>query len=93
MSTSENKTAVGLSWQPKLSLFTPTTKDKSSAEEAAAAALYKPESQLLDGLFVPPNDPRKLNKLSRKQVKDTAGKNWYSTLLQWCLFSPKLLYI
>lgn len=79
MSDSENKAAVGLSWQPKLTLFSSTNnKEKSLAEEGA---LYKPESQLVDGLFVPPNDPRKLNKLARKQVKDTAGKNWFSTLL------------
>ncbi|KAG6393661.1 hypothetical protein SASPL_147906 [Salvia splendens] len=74
MSDSESKAAVGLSWQPKLDLFSSTKKGKSLAE---GGALYKPESQLVDGLFVPPNDPRKLNKMARKQVKDTAGKNWF----------------
>ncbi|XP_042028096.1 rRNA-processing protein fcf2-like [Salvia splendens] len=74
MTDSESKAAVGLSWQPKLNLFSSTKKGKSLAEEGA---LYKPESQLVDGLFVPPNDPRKLNKMARKQVKDTAGKNWF----------------
>ncbi|KAH6833423.1 Ypt/Rab-GAP domain of gyp1p superfamily protein [Perilla frutescens var. hirtella] len=74
MSGSENKVAIGLSWQPKLALFSPTGKEESPAEESA---LYKPESQLVDGLYLPPNDPRKLNKLARKQVKDTAGKNWF----------------
>ncbi|XP_057771274.1 rRNA-processing protein fcf2-like [Salvia miltiorrhiza] len=73
MSGSENK-AVGLSWQPKFDLFSSTKKAKTLAEEGA---LYQPQSQLVDGLFVPPNDPRKLNKLARKQVKDTAGKNWF----------------
>ncbi|XP_047955648.1 rRNA-processing protein fcf2-like [Salvia hispanica] len=74
MSDSESKAAVGLSWQPKLDLFSTTKKEKSLADEGS---LYKPESQLVDGLFVPPNDPRKLNKMARKQVKDTAGKNWF----------------
>lgn len=31
----------------------------------------------MDGLFVPPNDPKKVNKLLRKQIKDTAGKGWF----------------
>lgn len=42
-----------------------------------ASAVYKPSSELMDGLFVPPNDPKKVNKLLRKQIKDTTGKNWF----------------
>ncbi|KAK6159640.1 hypothetical protein DH2020_003021 [Rehmannia glutinosa] len=72
---SENKAAVGLSWQPQLPLFPSTEKEKCSQTEISA--LYKPNSQLIDGLFLPPNDPKKLNKLLKKQVKDTAGKNWF----------------
>ncbi|KAG8386599.1 hypothetical protein BUALT_Bualt03G0165100 [Buddleja alternifolia] len=73
----DNMEAIGLSWQPKLPSFSSTKNDKSSSNEAETSALYKPNSQLIDGLFVPPNDPRKLNKLLKKQVKDTAGKNWF----------------
>lgn len=79
MLDSEDKAAIGLSWEPKLALFSTTKKEKSQADKGAS--LYTPETQLVDGLFLPPNDPRKLNKLARKQVKDTAGKNWFSTLL------------
>jgi hypothetical protein len=30
----------------------------------------------VDGLFVPPRDPKKVDKLTRKSVKDTTGKGW-----------------
>ncbi|KAL6510427.1 hypothetical protein OROHE_021044 [Orobanche hederae] len=72
---SGNSSVVGLSWQPNLDLFRSTGKEKCTPTEISA--LYKPNSQLADGLFVPPNDPRKYNKLIKKQVKDTAGKNWF----------------
>ncbi|KAL6561237.1 hypothetical protein OROMI_016838 [Orobanche minor] len=72
---SGNTSVVGLSWQPNLDLFRSTVKEKCTPTEISA--LYKPNSQLVDGLFVPPNDPRKYNKLIKKQVKDTAGKNWF----------------
>eukprot|EP00249_Psilotum_nudum_P002492 c15558_g1_i1 orf=203-898(-) len=39
--------------------------------------IWQKERQLQDGLFVPPLDPRKLNKLVRKQAKDTAGVKWF----------------
>ncbi|KVH88568.1 hypothetical protein Ccrd_026483, partial [Cynara cardunculus var. scolymus] len=42
-----------------------------------SSLVYKPKSELIDGLFVPPNDPKKVNKLLKKQVKDTTGKNWF----------------
>ncbi|KAL0408926.1 UNVERIFIED_CONTAM: rRNA-processing protein fcf2 [Sesamum radiatum] len=74
---SENKAVIGLSWQPKLDAFSSTKVEKISSKEAETSALYKPNSLLIDGLFLPPKDPRKLNKLSKKQVKDTAGKNWF----------------
>ncbi|XP_051118401.1 rRNA-processing protein fcf2-like [Andrographis paniculata] len=72
-----NSAVIGLSWQPKLDLFSSAKKEKGSVDGAESSALYKPESMLVDGLFVPPKDPRKMNKLLRKQVKDTAGKNWF----------------
>lgn len=66
---------VGLSWNPKLPSFS-SSSNRSSVDEATTS-LYKPSSELIDGLFLPPNDPRKLNKLAKKQVKDTTGKNWF----------------
>ncbi|CAN6358364.1 unnamed protein product [Urochloa humidicola] len=43
----------------------------------AQGSLWKPPSELVDGLFVPPRDPRKVNKLTRKNIKDTTGKGWF----------------
>lgn len=77
----ENKAAIGLSWQPKLDFFSSTKNDKHSINKAEGGALYESNPELIDGLFLPPNDPRKLNKLLKKQVKDTVGKNWFSTHL------------
>ncbi|KAF7837638.1 DNA binding protein [Senna tora] len=74
---------VGLSWKPKLPIPSSssskltTDSDKSSPIDVAGSAIWKPNSELVDGLFVPPSDPKKLNKLLKKQVKDTAGKNWF----------------
>ncbi|XP_019456473.1 PREDICTED: rRNA-processing protein fcf2-like [Lupinus angustifolius] len=78
----EKKAVVGLSWRPQL----PIVSSSKAADgfhtnprtEASINTLWKPNSQLVDGLFVPPSDPRKLNKLIRKQAKDTTGKNWFN---------------
>ena len=45
--------------------------------EISGVGLWKPDSKLVDGLFVPPKIPRKLNKLLRKQVKGTTRTKWY----------------
>ncbi|XP_052113988.1 rRNA-processing protein fcf2 [Arachis duranensis] len=77
----EGKLLVGLSWQPQLLI--PSSSKAADAchnkpqSEASNSSLWKPNTELVDGLFIPPNDPRKLNKLLRKQAKDTAGKDWY----------------
>ncbi|KAJ7980473.1 rRNA-processing protein fcf2-like [Quillaja saponaria] len=76
----ESKPVVGLSWEPKIPSLLSGTKsgsDRKSQNEAGSSGLWKPKSELVDGLFVPPNNPRKLNKLLKKQVKDTTGKNWF----------------
>ncbi|KAL2530313.1 Fcf2 pre-rRNA proCES [Forsythia ovata] len=82
----EINSVIGLSWEPKLPLLTSeststtgSTKNGSSfsSNNVETSALYKHSSELIDGLFVTPNDPRKLNKLLKKQIKDTAGKNWF----------------
>lgn len=79
---SEKKPVVGLSWQPQLPFpsLSKATNDPSHAQfqdKAPSSTIWKPNSELVSGLLVPPNDPRKLNKLLRQQVKDTAGKRWY----------------
>ncbi|KAI4335079.1 hypothetical protein L6164_013760 [Bauhinia variegata] len=78
----ESNPVVGLSWQPKLPIpsSSGTSNGGSAAKsqtEASSSTLWKPNSELVDGLFVPPNEPKKLNKLLRKQIKDTAGNNWF----------------
>ncbi|KAF5752097.1 rRNA-processing protein fcf2-like [Tripterygium wilfordii] len=74
-----NKPVIGLSWEPKLPPLSSATMKLSDNNQnlPERSSLYKPDTDLVDGLFVPPNNPRKLNKLLRKQVKDTSGKNWF----------------
>ncbi|KAE8077133.1 hypothetical protein FH972_015727 [Carpinus fangiana] len=77
---SESKPVIGLSWEPKLpnlSSGTHNGSDSKSQDQPETSALWKPNSELVDGLFVPPNDPKKLNKLMRTQLKDTTGKSWF----------------
>lgn len=71
----EKKPLVGLSWEPSLPKSSSGT-DKSEAKQAESNCVWKSSTELVDGLYVPPNDPRKINKMLRKQVKDTAGKSW-----------------
>ncbi|CAO2165836.1 unnamed protein product [Urochloa humidicola] len=78
---SETAVPIGLSWAPKLPSLV-TTSGGSKNEPApmpsiAQGSLWKPPSELVDGLFVPPRDPRKVNKLTRKSIKDTTGKGWF----------------
>jgi len=78
----ESKAVVGLSWQPQLpipSSLKPTDGSYTKPQtQTSSNTLWKSSSELVGGLFVPPNNPTKLNKLLKKQVKDTAGKNWYA---------------
>lgn len=90
----ESKPVIGLSWEPKLPILSPGTHNGSvrkSQNQTEASALWRPQSKLVDGLFVPPNDPKKLNKLMKKQLKDTAGKSWYVNVSTRSYFS--LLFI
>lgn len=76
----EGKKVIGLSWEPQLPSLLIGTKSGSndkSRHVSETNLLYKPNSELIDGLFVPPNDPKKVNKLLKKQVKDTTGKSWF----------------
>nr|KYP49569.1 rRNA-processing protein fcf2 [Cajanus cajan] len=77
----ESKPVIGLSWQPQLpipSLKVTYGSHSKPQIEASTSTVWKSSSELVDGLLVPPNDPRKLNKLLRKQVKDTAGEKWFN---------------
>ncbi|GAU34008.1 hypothetical protein TSUD_212700 [Trifolium subterraneum] len=76
----EKKPVVGLSWQPPIPSMSKATYLPSHTKpqiNTPTSTLWKPNSELVNGLFVPPNDPRKVNKLLRQQVKDTAGKDWF----------------
>ncbi|GJM86731.1 hypothetical protein PR202_ga02619 [Eleusine coracana subsp. coracana] len=80
---SEAVAPIGLSWAPKLPSL-PTTGGGGSSKSGPAlkrssvqASLWKPANELVDGLFVPPRDPKKINKLVKKSVKDTSGKGWF----------------
>lgn len=75
----EIKAVIGLSWEPKLPTFSSAAKNGggSGTKPRETNQLWKPNTQLVDGLFVPPNNPTKLNKLLKKQLKDTAGTSWY----------------
>ncbi|KAL5726429.1 hypothetical protein ACHQM5_009473 [Ranunculus cassubicifolius] len=71
-----SKPTIGLTWEPKLPLGTlPSGSQK--LQSAPQTTLWKPDTQLIDGLFVPSNDPRKVNKMIRKQRKDTTGGDWF----------------
>eukprot|EP00268_Persea_americana_P064802 TRINITY_DN8571_c0_g1_i3.p1 TRINITY_DN8571_c0_g1~~TRINITY_DN8571_c0_g1_i3.p1 ORF type:complete len:200 (-),score=47.20 TRINITY_DN8571_c0_g1_i3:363-962(-) len=67
-----------LSWAPKIPPVSSGTKGSSEKVQSLTVdSGSKHDSELVDGLFVPPREPRKLNKLLRKQVKDTTGKSWF----------------
>lgn len=78
ISAMENQSAaIGLSWAPKIPLLSSsTTKSSEKAQSSQLGSAFRTESELVDGLFVPPRDPRKLNKLVKKNVKDTTGQSW-----------------
>ncbi|CAL5393606.1 unnamed protein product [Camellia sinensis] len=85
----KSKPVIGLSWEPKLPPLPSGTKKGSDKpprtlpeSSSSSAVVYKSNTKLIDGLFVPPNNPKKLNKLLRKQFKDTAGKNWFDMAAQ-----------
>lgn len=80
----ERKSVVGLSWAPKIQLLPSESKRTFEASKNLPqfSAFKSGGNELVDGLFVPPRDPRKLNKLIKKSIKDTSGKNWYLNVSQ-----------
>ena len=70
---------LNIVWAPETGLpaILPTKAD------SGVLAKYKPqdvlqEKNLVDGLYVPPLDPKKQRKLAMKNVKPTNGANWYA---------------
>ncbi|MQL80668.1 hypothetical protein Taro_013120, partial [Colocasia esculenta] len=74
----ENKSTIGVSWAPKVPPLTCGRRTTSEmAENLPQVSAWKIEGELVDGLFVPPRDPRKLNKFLKKNMKDTTGKSLF----------------
>ncbi|KAK8961798.1 hypothetical protein KSP40_PGU005421 [Platanthera guangdongensis] len=74
----EKGDSIGLSWAPKVSI--PFSRQEGSfmdSRSPSETSLRKTENELVDGLYVPPREPKKLNKLVKKSLKDTTGKNWF----------------
>ncbi|KAG2316516.1 hypothetical protein Bca4012_067384 [Brassica carinata] len=74
----EVKPLIGLKWEPKLpSLALDSKTGSSSSKGLETGSLWTSKSELVDGLCLPPTDPKKVNKMIRKQIKDTTGSNWF----------------
>ncbi|KAL3518972.1 hypothetical protein ACH5RR_021561 [Cinchona calisaya] len=73
-SESTKRETIGLSWEPKIPCVPPPA---VAASGSSRNHLVSKSTELIDGLYVPPNDPKILNKLFRKSLKDTAGKHWF----------------
>ncbi|CAH8337019.1 unnamed protein product [Eruca vesicaria subsp. sativa] len=66
----EVKPLIGLKWEPKLPCLTGSSSSSSTvAERLESGSLWTSKSELVD--------PKKLNKMMRKQLKDTTGSNWF----------------
>ncbi|KAI0489383.1 hypothetical protein KFK09_029225 [Dendrobium nobile] len=74
----EKETTIGLSWAPKVSMPSSGKKDNLvDSLSLSETSIWKAGAELVDGLYVPPREPKKLNKLLRKSMKDTTGKSWF----------------
>ncbi|KAG0492613.1 hypothetical protein HPP92_005691 [Vanilla planifolia] len=74
----DSRAAVGVSWAPNVTL--PLKRDNGNIRAShglADISILNVENYLVDGLYVPPRNPRKLNKLLKKSLKETAGKSWF----------------
>ncbi|URE04972.1 4Fe-4S binding domain [Musa troglodytarum] len=73
----ENKSAIGLVWAPKVPPLFGVKNSSEKTHNQTKDPVLTPGTELVDGLYVPPRDPRKLNKLLKKNMKDTAGSSWF----------------
>ncbi|CAN8255658.1 unnamed protein product [Cochlearia groenlandica] len=71
----EVKPLIGLKWEPKVPGF--SSDSKTGMSSSSNGLLWSSKTELVDGLCLPPTDPRKMNKIIRKQIKDTAGSDWF----------------
>lgn len=81
--SSSRSTSFGCSWSPETGLLTSKTisaqtKNTKCTMKGMPDTIWRKEGKLQDGLFVPPVDPLKLNKLARKQKDNTAGSKWFN---------------
>ncbi|KAL0750595.1 hypothetical protein Bca101_032598 [Brassica carinata] len=68
---------IGLKWESKLPCLALHSKTGSSSSKGhESGSLWTSKSGLVDGLCLPPTDPKKVNKMIRKQRKDNTGSNW-----------------
>ncbi|CAH8387041.1 unnamed protein product [Eruca vesicaria subsp. sativa] len=75
---SEVKPLIGLKWEPKLPCLALESKTGSTSSKVAeSGSLWSSKSELVDGLCLPPTDPKKVTKMMRKQIKDTTGSDWF----------------
>ncbi|XP_024379873.1 rRNA-processing protein fcf2 [Physcomitrium patens] len=79
LSEGPNVKDLKIVWTPETGL----PKIQSTGSSSGVLAKYKPqdvlqEKNLVDGLYVPPLDPKKQRKLARKNVKETAGAKWFN---------------
>ncbi|XP_010511209.1 PREDICTED: rRNA-processing protein fcf2 [Camelina sativa] len=74
-----SKPLIGLKWEPKLPGLSLDLKTagSTSSKRAESTSLWTSNSELVDGLCLPPTDPKKINKMIRKQLKDTTGSDWF----------------
>ncbi|KAG6524602.1 hypothetical protein ZIOFF_014536 [Zingiber officinale] len=74
----ESKSTIGLLWAPKVLPSFGGAKNGSEMLHSQTKDLIEKSSvELVDGLYLPPRDPRKLNKLMKRNAKDTAGRSWF----------------
>lgn len=72
----ENKSVIGLVWAPKVPPLFGVKNSSEKLHNQTKDPVLTPGTELVDGLYVPPRDPRKMNKLLKKNMKDTAGRSW-----------------
>lgn len=81
LSTGPSVKDLTVVWAPQTGL--PNITKSGSGSGSGVLSKYKPQDvlatkNLVDGLYVPPLDQRQARKLAQKNVKESAGKNWFN---------------